>query len=125
MRRYEVIVIFDVEIETEAIDAALAHVSELVQARDGSVVRVDHWGKRPLAYEVRHRREGHYVVVELVCDQATVAELDRFLSLADEVVRFRAIRLPERVDSAPRVSLEGTLERAPGTESQAHEASAR
>ncbi len=110
MRRYEVMVIFDAEVEAEAVDAAIGRVSEMVEARDGKVVSVDRWGKKPLAYEIQHRWEGQYVVMELSCDQAGVAEIDRFLSLADEVIRFKALKLPERVASTPRASLAATPE---------------
>ena len=47
------------------------------------------------AYEVNHKREGYYVVVEFTAEPETVAALDRMLTLADEVVRHKVVRLPD------------------------------
>jgi len=97
MRPYEVMVIFDVGAEPPAIQAVVDRLLETVRASDGVPGRVDRWGRRPFAYELRHRREGYYVVVELTGEPRTVAEIDRLLSLADEVLRFKVIRIPDKV----------------------------
>ena len=97
MRPYEVMVIFDVGAEPPAIQAVVDRLLETVRASDGVPGHVDRWGRRPFAYELRHRREGYYVVVELTGEPRTVAEIDRLLSLADEVLRFKVIRIPDKV----------------------------
>jgi len=97
VRPYEVMVIFDTGTEPSAIQAALDRALETIRAHGGTPGRVDRWGRRPFAYEVRHKREGYYVLVEFGGDPQTVAELDRMLSLADEVLRHRVIRLPDQV----------------------------
>jgi ribosomal protein S6 len=50
-----------------------------------------------LAYEIRHQREGYYVLLEANAEPGVMAELDRSLSLADEVLRHKVIRLPDRI----------------------------
>lgn len=97
MRPYEVMVIFDVGAEPPAIQAVVERVLQTVQDRGGTTGAVDRWGRRPFAYEVRHRREGYYVVIEFSSDQATVDELDRLLSLADEAMRHKVVRIPDKV----------------------------
>ena len=97
MRPYEVMVIFDVGAEPPAIQAVIDRLLETIRASDGAPGHVDRWGRRPFAYEVRHRREGYYVLVELTGEPRTVAEIDRLLRLADEVLRFKVVRLPDRV----------------------------
>ncbi len=97
MRPYEVMVIFDVGAEPPAIQAVVDRLLETVRASDGVPGHVDRWGRRPFAYELRHRREGYYVVLELAGEPRTVAEIDRLLSLADEVLRFKVIRIPDKV----------------------------
>jgi small subunit ribosomal protein S6 len=62
---------------------------------------VDIWGKRRLAYEIGHKSEGWYVLVEVTGEPAALAELDRMLSLADEVIRHKVIRLPDSRTPAP------------------------
>ena len=97
MRPYEVMVIFDAGAEPPAIQAVVDRLLETVRSNDGTPGHVDRWGRRPFAYEVKHRREGYYVLVEFAGLPKTVEELDRLLGLADEVLRHKVIRLPEKV----------------------------
>ncbi len=97
MRPYEVMVIFDAGTEPPAIQAVLDRVLETIRDTGGTPGAVDRWGRRPFAYEVKHKREGYYVLVELSGTPQTVADLDRLLTLADEVLRHKVIRLPDKV----------------------------
>ncbi|HVC13307.1 MAG TPA: 30S ribosomal protein S6 [Acidimicrobiales bacterium] len=109
MRPYEVMVIFDVGAEPPAIQAVVDRLLETIRGNDGAPGHVDRWGRRPFAYEVKHRREGYYVLVELSGEPRTVAEIDRLLTLADEVLRFKVIRLPDKV--AARLAAGGSPSR--------------
>ena len=97
MRPYEVMIIFDAGLEEDSIRAVLDRATSAITSREGTIVRTDRWGKRRFAYELKHRLEGYYVLVEANAEPAAVAELDRVLSLADEVVRHKVIRLPDCV----------------------------
>ena len=96
MRPYEVMIIFDVGAEPPAIQAVVDRTLETIRNSGGTPGAVDRWGRRPFAYEVKHRREGYYVLVELSGEVRTVNELDRLLTLADEVLRHKVIRLPDK-----------------------------
>lgn len=96
MRPYETMVIFDVGAEPPAIQAVVDRIVETIRSSEGTPGQIDRWGRRPFAYEVKHRREGYYVVVEFSGESRTVAELDRMLSLADEVLRHKVVRLPDK-----------------------------
>ena len=95
MRPYETVIIFDTDVEESAITAVLERGLDVVRNSGGTVGTVDRWGKRTLAYELRHKREGYYVVAEFSAEPKAVAELDRLLVLADEVLRHKIIRLPD------------------------------
>ncbi len=95
MRPYEVMVIFDVEHDEADIREQVERVAELVRARGGTPGRVDYWGRRTLAYEVKHRGEGYYVLVEANAEPATMAEVDRLLALEDSVLRHKVLRQEE------------------------------
>ena len=97
MRPYEVMVIFDTGTEPSAIQAVVDRLPETVRTSGGTPGAVDRWGRRPFAYEVKHRREGYYVLVEFSGEVQTVNDLDRMLSLADEVLRHKVIRIPDKV----------------------------
>ena len=95
VRPYEVMVILDAGLEDDVIRSIVDRATDLISSRGGNPGRVDRWGKRRFAYEMRHRTEGYYVVVEATAEPAVMAEVDRMLFLADEVLRHKVIRLPE------------------------------
>jgi small subunit ribosomal protein S6 len=95
-------VILDAGLEEDGIRGVLDRVTQLVSARGGNPGRVDRWGKRRFAYELHHRWEGYYVLLEMTAETTTVAELDRMLTLADEVIRHKVIRMPEKVAGRAR-----------------------
>jgi small subunit ribosomal protein S6 len=102
LRPYEVMVIFDAGLEEEVIRSSVDRAVELVKSRGGNPSRVDHWGRRRFAYELKHRWEGYYVLLTADAEPAAVAELDRMLFLADEVLRHKVIRLPDGVAGRSR-----------------------
>ena len=95
MRPYETMIIFDAELEEPAISGVLERALEVVRTNGGTPGSVDRWGKRAFAYEMNKKREGYYVVAEFSADPKASAELDRFLVLADEVLRHKIMRLPD------------------------------
>jgi small subunit ribosomal protein S6 len=97
MRPYEAMVIFDADLDEEAIRGVVDRSLDIVRAAGGEPGGVDHWGKRRFAYELKHRWEGYYVVFQSRAEPATVTELNRFLSLADEVLRHRVVSIPEHM----------------------------
>lgn len=100
MRPYEVMLIFDAGLEEETIRAAVDRYCELIRSRGGNPGRIDRWGKRRFAYELRHRWEGYYVVIEAMAEPAVMEELHRTLSLADELMRHKVVRVPDAVSGA-------------------------
>lgn len=100
MRPYEVVLIFDVSLEEETIRAAVDRYVELIRSNGGNPGRVDRWGKRRFAYELNHRWEGYYVLIEATAEPSTMVELHRTLSLADEVIRHKIVRVPKEVAGA-------------------------
>ena len=102
MRPYETMIIFDLEVEDPAIQASLDKALEVVRSNGGTTGTVDRWGRRTLAYEMNKKREGYYVVAEFTAEPKAAAELDRFLVLADEVMRHKIIRVPEKVAGRAR-----------------------
>lgn len=97
MRPYEVMIILDPTLEDDNIQAQVDKSTTLITSRGGTLGQVAKWGKRRLAYEIQHHREGYYVLVETNAEPPVMAELDRALQLADEVLRHKVIRIPDRV----------------------------
>lgn len=92
MRHYELMVILDPDLEERTVAPSLERYLSLVTTDGGSVDSIDVWGRRRLAYEIRKKAEGIYVVVDLHAEPTTVKELDRQLTLNEAVLRTKVIR---------------------------------
>jgi small subunit ribosomal protein S6 len=88
-------VIIDSSLEDEAIDAQITKIVDGITSRGGTVKSQDRWGRRRLAYEIEHRTEGYYIVLEFT-DGTDLDQLERSMRLADEIVRHKLLRLPDR-----------------------------
>ena len=113
MRAYEVIFILDPALGDDGVDAAIAAASGVVTKEGGEVAEVQKWGKKRLAYEIKKRREGHYVFLRLRAPVKAVAELERHLNIAESALKFLTVLAPaprrkvvkaKRPGSAPQES---------------------
>ena len=96
MRPYEAVFVLEPTLDESAMQAVINRATLLVESRGASVNKVDKWGRRRLAYEVRNHVEGFYVLAELTSEPAAMDELERFLRLADEVLRHKIVRVPDQ-----------------------------
>lgn len=104
-RAYEIMIIVDGDEEDLMVDDVVSRVETWLIDGDDRLASTDKWGKRKFAYEIDHKTEGHYVVLEMVTGQRDMAPLERSLRLADEIVRHKLIRLPDH-EAARRGLLE-------------------
>ena len=89
MKRYEVLMILPPDSDEQVVSRVVERITQNVSAGGGKVERIGRWGRRRLAYEIAHQQEGYYLLVEVAAEPSSVREVDRSLSLADEVVRFK------------------------------------
>jgi small subunit ribosomal protein S6 len=92
MRHYELMVILDPDLEERIVAPSLEKFLNVVREGGGSVEKVDIWGRRKLAYEIKKKTEGIYAVVDLTTEPDVAKELDRQLSLNEAVLRTKLIR---------------------------------
>jgi len=93
LRKYEVMVILDPEVDERSVEKSLStYLTNTVVTDGGTVDQIDVWGKRRLAYEINKKSEGIYAVIDLSAEPASVKELDRQLSLNESVVRTKVTR---------------------------------
>ena len=95
MRRYEVMVILDPDLEEKTVAPSLDTFLNVIKADGGSVNQVDVWGRRRLAYEINHKADGIYAVLDITATVAAVTELDRQLGLNEAVMRTKVMRPAE------------------------------
>jgi small subunit ribosomal protein S6 len=96
MRAYELMIIVDADVDDAGFRQVVAKTTEQIEAEGGRVVTTDLWGRRRFAYEINHKHEGIYAVLQIATEASNLDTVDRSLRLADEVVRHKIIRLPDR-----------------------------
>ena len=92
MRHYEIMIILDPETDERTIAPSLEKLLQVVPSNGGTVDKVDIWGKRRLAYDIKKKSEGFYVVVDMTTAPETAQELDRQLGLNETVLRTKLLR---------------------------------
>jgi small subunit ribosomal protein S6 len=100
LREYEILYVVRPDLDEAQLEEAVAKVSGLIETLGGQHERTNVWGKRRLAYEVNHLREGYYVLTEFQIDTGHVPELESTLKISDTVFRHLIVRRPERKKSA-------------------------
>lgn len=95
LRDYEILYIVRPELDETQLNEAVATVNRLIENLGGKVQKTDLWGRRRLAYEVRHLREGQYVLTDFQVEPARVPEMEATLKISDTVFRHLIVRKPE------------------------------
>ncbi|MBQ3008647.1 MAG: 30S ribosomal protein S6 [Oscillospiraceae bacterium] len=92
MQKYESMVVISTKQDEEAIKGLVEKFSSLISA-NGTLVSVDEWGKRKLAYMINKETEGYYVLFTFECEAAFPAELDRVFKITEGLLRTMIIAL--------------------------------
>ena len=92
--KYESVIIISTKLSEEEIKAVVAKVTDLISA-NGTLEKVDEWGKRRLAYAINYETEGYYVLFNFTSAPDFPAELDRVYGITDGIIRSLTINLDE------------------------------
>ena len=103
-REYETIYILRPDITNEVIGQVNVKIRGVVEAGGGTLLKVENWGKRKLAYEVKKQLKGIYLFFSYLGTAGLVEELERNLRLTDSVIRYYSVKMAENVDPAARPS---------------------
>ena len=96
MRDYEVLYIVRADLDDDKVQDAVKRVNTLIERSGGTPDSTNLWGKRKLAYDVKHQKEGSYVLQEFHLDPDRVPELEASLKITEEVLRHLIVRKPEK-----------------------------
>jgi small subunit ribosomal protein S6 len=99
-REYETIYILRPDVATDVQEKVVERAKDVIARLNGTLTKLDNWGKRKLAYPIQKNNRGVFVYLKYVGFSDLVAELERNLRLIDEVVRFQTVLLEEDVDPA-------------------------
>lgn len=109
MRRYELMMVLRADLPEDRLQSIIERVIRSVVAGGGQIVKVSPWGRRRLAYEIGHQRDGSYHIIVLEAEPTIVAELERSLLISEEVLRQLITRI-ERPARARRMAPEAAEE---------------
>lgn len=93
MRDYELMTIHRPDLAENDVETRIGELESFLGNSDAEVMGRDVWGKRRFAYEIDHLSEGYYSVLSFRAGPDAIASVDRMLSLADDVVRHKIVRL--------------------------------
>ena len=91
MRDYEVIFIVHPDLDENALKGVVERVQSWITDSGGSIVKLDQWGKRRMAYSIRKQREGQYMFIEAQFAPSFSAELERNMRFLEPVMRFSIV----------------------------------
>lgn len=98
--QYELMVILDPSIDERTVAPSLDKFLNVIRNDGGTVDKVDIWGRRRLAYDIKKHNEGIYAVVNLTASSEATKELDRQLGLSEAVLRTKVLRAEEAIARA-------------------------
>jgi len=110
MNHYETIYIVNPTLEDDSLKEAIDKFSDLIKKLKGSIVKVNEWGKRKLAYEVKQFDKGYYLVLDFCALPKMVTELERNLKLDDRILKYITVKIDENIDPKDLVSKEKEIE---------------
>jgi small subunit ribosomal protein S6 len=103
-REYETIYILRPDSTSDVIAQVNQKVRGVIEAGGGALLKIDNWGKRKLAYEVKKQLKGIYLFFSYLGTAGLVEEVERNLRLTDSVIRYYSVKIAENVDPAARTS---------------------
>lgn len=112
MRTYETLFIVNPELEESEISNTIDTIQEIITTGSGKVIKVDRWGRRQLAYMIRNKREGYYVLIYFEGPSALIGELNRRYKLATGTI-MRSLVVQLRKGQLEEILESGTY--SPGT----------
>ena len=98
-RQYETVTIVSPDAGTEGLEKVLVRMREALEKTEAQEVRLEDWGVKKLAFPLRHKRSGHYLYLNYLGTNTTVAELERLLGITESALKYQTIRLADRVES--------------------------
>jgi len=98
MRYYETLYIINPNLAEEDYRAVVAKFTDAVEKNKGVVTKVDEWGKKTLAYDIKKFDKGFYVLLQYCGEAGLTAEIKRELGLDDRVLKYQTIKLSDDAD---------------------------
>jgi small subunit ribosomal protein S6 len=92
LQDYELVYIVNPDVAEDALEAQVTGISQFITSRDGVIDSVDKWGKKKLAYPLKHYLEGNYVLTKFRISPARLKEIEANLKISEEVLRHLLVK---------------------------------
>lgn len=96
MRNYQSVLILKPDLDEAQVDQSVEKITSIIKKFDGSVLNLEKWGKKRLAYRVKKNKFGYYLNIYHTCEPVKVPDLEKEYQLYDLIIKYLVIRLEER-----------------------------
>ncbi len=114
MNIYENIIILNASLSDEDIEAASGKIKDLITSSGGEILKVDAWGRKKLAFEIKKQKKGFYLLLLFKAPSPTIKKLEDYYKVLDSVIKFMALKLERKQAEAAVQSVSGK-ENAPSS----------
>ena len=117
MALYENVFIARQDVPATQVEALTTQFTELVTGLGGTVSKKEYWGLRSLAFRIKKNRKGHYTLLNIDAPPAAVKELERTMSINEDIIRFLTVRV-DALEEGPSAAMQRSAEKSdrPGGE---------
>jgi len=116
VQRYEVIAIVSPGVPEDDVTAIIDRSQKIINERNGVVAKIEKWGKRRLAYEIKKNKDGYYFLIDFAGNGAVVSEVERNYKIDDRVIKFMTVK---KEGACTREEIEKEIAEAEAKRSQA------
>ncbi|MGI9535761.1 MAG: 30S ribosomal protein S6 [Desulfocapsaceae bacterium] len=97
MRRYEQVCILRPSLSEDEINRVLDNTAQLIQDDEGSIIFLNKWGMRKLAYPIKKEMQGYYVLCDFAASSAVVSEIERKFRIDDAVLKYLTVKVSDAI----------------------------
>ncbi len=98
MRYYETLYLLNPDLSEDDYNSEIAKFNDIIEKNSGELIKIDEWGRRPLAYQVKKFDRGFYVLLNFCGDGSLLAEIERAFKLDERVLKSQTLKLSDHAD---------------------------
>jgi small subunit ribosomal protein S6 len=97
MRNYEIMILLDSGLQEEVISALIEKIQQTITANQGKVIKVNQWGKRKLAYEIKGYQEAIYTIIDFELEPEHIADIEKSIKFDEKIIRYLLVLGQEKI----------------------------
>jgi small subunit ribosomal protein S6 len=90
---YELVFIINPEVADDALDPIINNLTQFITGKGGTIAEIARWGRKKLAYPIKHVLEGNYVLIKFKLDPSANKELENNLKISEKIIRYLLIKI--------------------------------